>query len=1221
MSTALYRRYRPETFADVIGQEHVTEPLMAAIDKDRINHAYLFSGPRGCGKTTSARILARCLNCAQGPTSTPCGTCDSCVGLARNGSGSLDVIEIDAASHGGVDDARDLRERATFAPVRDRFKIFIIDEAHMVTSAGFNALLKIVEEPPEHILFIFATTEPDKVIGTIRSRTHHYPFRLVPPEPLMAYLEQLCRQENVPVAPGVLSLVIRAGGGSVRDSLSVLDQLMAGAGENGLDYELAVSLLGYTHATLLDDVVESVAAEDAATVFNAVDRVIQTGHDPRRFVEDLLERFRDLIVINAVPEGASSILRGVPDDQLNRMRAQANQLGAGELSRAADVTNTALTEMTGATSPRLHLELLCARLLLPAADATVRGTLARVDRIERRLEYASGTPAAEPEETPKAPARPRLDVPRTAEEAAARWSLPSADPAAPAAAVPGAHSPAVPAASRGSRPGGAGAPEDSSPDWGGSWGVSTDSAFADSEQKDRPAGQPTTGEPVRTGDASPAAPAAAAPAAAPDPGVQTDGRTGEPAAERTAVDSAAADPAAPPAASGPPPEQPSTQAPLGARHSDGERTPARDDARGQDPTAPRQAAAEHGRRPDEPGAPGNGAPVRGESTGPSWGAPSRPQEAPAAAPQAAPQEPSRSAPEHGRPQQDARRPEQGQSGPQGQPSGSGGSVEMIRRAWPEIMDEVARIKRATWLIVNVSAKPRSFEGNQLVLAFANQGNAIGFQRGPHVDNVKQAIHTVLGLTCSIEAVHDAGGAGESGPKVPASQAAPGSNPGLATPVPAAARTAAEGARPGGAQAPADAGTADGTPRRSGPALSMAGNQPSAGGTPQERSETPAGAPSPGDSQERADTPAAAPPTAGASSPDASVSAAPPRTTTAPAAAGGPGPGTPESVATAPAAPPSAGAAPGGTPVAGGQTPSMPSRSGSHPAARPAPGGARSGDAPGPQDRTAGSTGRQHRPSGSGPRRGDGRGAGPTASSEPPASEAVSAWDPSMSDDSWALVEPPEEAFDPGGDWGPVPEDPYDRRPREPQGAAPARPAASPAAARTEVPAKAAPPSAAAPAAGPQHAPKAAARTAGPEPSRSVVWSPPVAPTSPDSTVPLSPAPPRGVAGTGPRGPVPDAPAGPAAATGSNGTAAPDRPAPAENIRQKPISRYQQLLDEAERKRAEEAAAARGAADRRFVEDEPSADDETLEESGLVGRTAIERILNGRLVEERSIDGQ
>nr|MBW4094138.1 DNA polymerase III subunit gamma and tau [Acidobacteriota bacterium] len=385
--TALYRRYRPDSFADVIGQEHVTAPLMAALDKNRVNHAYLFSGPRGCGKTTSARILARCLNCKEGPTATPCGKCPSCIELARGGSGSLDVIEIDAASHGGVDDARDLRERATFAPVRDTYKIFIIDEAHMVTSAGFNALLKIVEEPPEHIKFIFATTEPDKVIGTIRSRTHHYPFRLVPPEPLLAYLSRMCEQEQVAVAPGVLSLVVRAGGGSVRDSLSVLDQLMAGAGSAGLDYPMAVSLLGYTDASLLDDVVDALAANDSATVFKAVDRVIQTGLDPRRFVEDLLERFRDLIIVQAVPESAHAILRGMPDDQISRMQTQAGQLGASELSRSADIANSALTEMTGATSPRLHLELLCARLLLPAAESTTRGMAARVDRIERRLNF------------------------------------------------------------------------------------------------------------------------------------------------------------------------------------------------------------------------------------------------------------------------------------------------------------------------------------------------------------------------------------------------------------------------------------------------------------------------------------------------------------------------------------------------------------------------------------------------------------------------------------------------------------------------------------------------------------------------------------------------------------------------------------------------------------------------------------------------------------------
>ncbi len=367
MSTALYRRYRPETFTEVIGQEHVTDPLVRALGTGRVNHAYLFSGPRGCGKTTSARILARCLNCEQGPTPQPCGTCESCVALARGGSGTIDVIEIDAASHGGVDDARDLRERASYGPAQSRYKVYIIDEAHMVTTQGFNALLKIVEEPPEHVKFIFATTEPEKVIGTIRSRTHHYPFRLVPPARLTDYLQQLCDAEGVAVAPGVLSFVTRAGGGSVRDSLSVLDQLIAGSGDEGLTYEDAAELLGFTDAELLDATVDALAAGDAAAMFTQVDRVIESGHDPRRFVEDLLERLRDLIIVAAVPEGAASVLRGVPSDQLDRMRGQQSRFGPGALSRAADIVNTGLTEMTGATAPRLQLELICARILLPGA--------------------------------------------------------------------------------------------------------------------------------------------------------------------------------------------------------------------------------------------------------------------------------------------------------------------------------------------------------------------------------------------------------------------------------------------------------------------------------------------------------------------------------------------------------------------------------------------------------------------------------------------------------------------------------------------------------------------------------------------------------------------------------------------------------------------------------------------------------------------------------------
>ncbi len=385
MVTALYRRYRPETFAELIGQSQVTDPLRTALRTDRVNHAYLFSGPRGCGKTTSARILARCLNCVEGPTDTPCGVCPSCVELSRDGSGSMDVVEIDAASHNGVDDARDIRDRAVFAPARDRYKIFILDEAHMVTPQGFNALLKIVEEPPEHVKFIFATTEPEKVIGTIRSRTHHYPFRLVPPAQMLEYVQSICVLEGIEVEGGVLALVVRAGGGSVRDTLSILDQLIAGSDGTTVQYERAVALLGYTHGTLLSEVIDALADRDAAAAFTSADKVIQTGQDPRRFVEDLLERLRDLIIVAATSDGAGAVLRGIQQDELDRMAAQAARFGTAELSRAADVVNAGLTEMTGATSPRLHLELMIARVLVPASDDSERGALARVERLERRI--------------------------------------------------------------------------------------------------------------------------------------------------------------------------------------------------------------------------------------------------------------------------------------------------------------------------------------------------------------------------------------------------------------------------------------------------------------------------------------------------------------------------------------------------------------------------------------------------------------------------------------------------------------------------------------------------------------------------------------------------------------------------------------------------------------------------------------------------------------------
>ncbi|WP_426998073.1 DNA polymerase III subunit gamma and tau [Pseudarthrobacter sp. N5] len=615
VTTALYRRYRPDSFADVIGQEHVTEPLMTALRKNRVNHAYLFSGPRGCGKTTSARILARCLNCAEGPTDTPCGKCPSCIELARGGSGSLDVIEIDAASHGGVDDARDLRERATYAPVRDRYKIFIIDEAHMVTPQGFNALLKIVEEPPEHIKFIFATTEPDKVIGTIKSRTHHYPFRLVPPEPLMAYLELLCSQENVPVAPGVLSLVIRAGGGSVRDSLSVLDQLMAGAGADGLNYELAVALLGYTHASLLDDVIEAVAASDSATVFRAVDRVIQTGHDPRRFVEDLLERFRDLIIVQAMPESAQSILRGMPADQIARLQNQAHNLGASELSRAADVTNTALTEMTGATSPRLHLELLCARILLPSSEQTERGIAARIDRVERRMNYAGNDVGAPAAAVGPAPAvLPAVSPSETAGSRQARTpETPVAEPLdTTSAETPGVETrqPLV-------------APRVSTSDW------PVDEPAPNTRQKPEASGSRQARSPE------------AAPAPMPEP--------------------AAASPVS--------------------------------------------------------------APLSGAGTG----------------------------------------------------AGPAAEIEVIRRAWPEILQRLAIIKRSSWSLIQPNSQPRGFDGQTLTLAFTTEGLAGTFSRGVYSDNLRKAIHDVLGLDCQIVPV--AGGinsaaSSEPNPKAPASRAAP-----------------------------------------------------------------------------------------------------------------------------------------------------------------------------------------------------------------------------------------------------------------------------------------------------------------------------------------------------------------------------------------------------------------------------------------------------------------
>ncbi|HWC22149.1 MAG TPA: DNA polymerase III subunit gamma and tau [Flexivirga sp.] len=593
MTTALYRRYRPETFADVIGQEHVTEPLMQALRTGRVNHAYLFSGPRGCGKTTSARILARCLNCEQGPTPTPCGVCDSCVALARGGAGTVDVIEIDAASHGGVDDARDLRERASYGPAQSRYKIYIIDEAHMVTPQGFNALLKIVEEPPEHVKFVFATTEPEKVIGTIRSRTHHYPFRLVPPARLTDYLQQLCDAEGVAVEPGVLSFVTRAGGGSVRDSLSVLDQLIAGSGEEGLTYAGAAALLGFTDGELLDATVDALGAHDSGAVFRQIDRVVESGHDPRRFIEDLLERLRDLIVIAAVPDGAAQVLRGVPEDQLDRMRQQAASFGPGELSRAADIVNTGLSEMTGATGPRLQLELICARVLLPAVSGE-QGYAARLDRLERRMDIApqpgrvaenSGLSRARDEPVSKSD-EPRIETPPTPEA----------------------------------------------------------------------------------------------------------GRVAENSGLSTARDE---------------PVSKSAES---------------------HPESPTETAT-----PTEPPAP--------QQDPPQWA------------------QPAASAPAEPEPAQ-----------PTASPTGSAVTTDAVRRAWPDVLDRIARSKRVTWTLLSQHAHVADFDGETLTLGTSSPGLASAVERAPHPDVVAAALYDALGVRARVTARADAGA---PSPNLPPEPDAPG----------------------------------------------------------------------------------------------------------------------------------------------------------------------------------------------------------------------------------------------------------------------------------------------------------------------------------------------------------------------------------------------------------------------------------------------------------------
>ncbi|GAA2027605.1 hypothetical protein GCM10009839_28080 [Catenulispora yoronensis] len=695
MSLALYRRYRPETFEEVVGQDHVTLPLQQALRNGRVNHAYLFSGPRGCGKTTSARILARCLNCEQGPTPTPCGSCRSCVELANGGPGSIDVIEIDAASHGGVDDARDLRERAFFAPAASRFKIYIIDEAHMVTSAGFNALLKVVEEPPPHLKFIFATTEPEKVIGTIRSRTHHYPFRLIPPGVLREHLADITAREGIKVEPEVLPLVVRAGAGSARDAMSVLDQLLAGSDESGVSYAMATGLLGYTDAALLDQLVEAFAGHDGAAVFRMVDQVVESGHDPRRFLADLLERFRDLVILNAVTDaaggdpGAARTLIDVPDDQFERMSAQARAFGAAELSRAADLVNTGLTEMRGATAPRLLLELVCARVLLPGADPGEQGMAARLDRLERRG-VVMGAAAPAPMAPMGAPgAGPRVVEDEYDEAPAVARRAPAQQQQQPQQSYqqqqsnqqhqPHQQHPAQPAPPQG----GAG---QGSAGQGGSLGT------------------PPWENPAQNA-APPAAPASA-PAAptAPTAGQRGSGGTlGTPPWSQDPGPGGAPGSPGAPGASGSGAPASGFDAGMSAAASDAP------------PWAAEESASAH---PASPSA----------SQAPPQAAPPVP-----AAPQTAPQTPPPAAP---------------------QPAPSRSGID-IRGMWPDLLEEVKRRDgRVSWMLLSQNAQVLGLDGDRLQVAFINAGARDRFVGRGTSDTLRQAANDLFGFQWQVDAIVD-----------------------------------------------------------------------------------------------------------------------------------------------------------------------------------------------------------------------------------------------------------------------------------------------------------------------------------------------------------------------------------------------------------------------------------------------------------------------------------
>ncbi|MCZ2858401.1 DNA polymerase III subunit gamma and tau [Blastococcus sp. VKM Ac-2987] len=744
MALALYRKYRPATFAEVVGQEHVTTPLMNAVDGGRINHAYLFSGPRGCGKTSSARILARSLNCEQGPTSTPCGVCESCVALAPDGPGSLDVMEIDAASHGGVDDARDLRERAFFAPVSSRYKVYIVDEAHMVTTQGFNALLKVVEEPPDFLVFVFATTEPEKVLPTIRSRTHHYPFRLVPPTTLRSLLEKTCAAEGVQVEPTVFPLVVRAGGGSVRDSLSILDQLLAGAGPEGVTYRSAVGLLGVTDDALLDETIDALAASDAPGVFRAVDRVVEAGHDPRRFATDLLDRMRDLIVLDAVPDAGGNGLLDCPPDRLDLMNQQAQALGSATLSRMADTVHEGLAEMRGTTAPRLLLELVCARMLLPATDGSAAATLQRLERLERRMSIAgehAGRPAAEvghqeavPAETPRAPApaeTPRAPAP-TEEAGAARREFVRRSQAQQQAAGRTAGPPqAQPAPAAPARQAPAASPQQQ--------------AAAQQQPPPRQA-------PAAAAAAASAQPAAPAPAPAPSgddwPETATPGSRPR---------SAAAAPAAPAD------DWPETAQPGNRARTAPPAAPAA-------PTTPAAPAAEPARRTrvtaDEPDIPLPPEPTDDED----WPHPAQPAAVQAAAARLEQPRPPASPPRAAA--ESAPAPRGGEPTPvvSANPPEAASDGELtttdVRRVWPELLAVVKKHKRTTEALLK-NAQVHQLANGVLTLSTSSPALARRLGDDLNKDVLREALNELLGVRWRVDAVVEG-----AGPAAGARNAAP-----------------------------------------------------------------------------------------------------------------------------------------------------------------------------------------------------------------------------------------------------------------------------------------------------------------------------------------------------------------------------------------------------------------------------------------------------------------